>query len=193
MRAAPAITHGVIAGDVADSTAVLWARADSEATLNVVLSGGRHARIGTPRAVAADDYTVRLPLDGLTPATIYRYRAWFSAGPPGVGHGAAVEGSFRTAPAPHVPAPIKLAFGGDLAGQNVCRDAAEGFPILETVRARRPDVFVGLGDMIYADNACAGVGLYGNAQVAGDFGPAADLPTFWAHWRYGRADANLQR
>src|SRR3954463_15562411 len=193
MRAAPAITHGVIAGDVADSTAVLWARADSEATLNVVLSGGRHARIGTPRAVAADDYTVRLPLDGLTPATIYRYRAWFSAGPPGVGHGAAVEGSFRTAPAPHVPAPIKLAFGGDLAGQNVCRDSNEGFPILDTVRARRPDVFVGLGDMIYADNGCASVGMYGNNQIPGGAGPAEDLAAFWAHYHYARSEPKLQQ
>ena len=36
------------------------------------------------------------------------------------------------------------------------------------------------------------LGLYGNAQVVGP-GPAADLPTFWAHWRYNRADAASQR
>lgn len=192
-QANPAITHGVVVGDVTASSAVLWARADREATLNVVLSGGRHRRIASGAAQAADDYTARIRLEGLAPGTTYGYRAWFSLGAPGVSHGPAVEGSFRTAPSRGSPVPLKLAFGGDLAGQNVCRDAAEGFPILETVRERRPDVFVGLGDMIYADNACAAVGLYGNAQVAGDFGPAADLPTFWAHWRYGRADASLQR
>ena len=108
-------------------------------------------------------------------------------------HGPAVKGSFRTAPSKDAPASLRLAFGGDLAGQNVCRDAPEDFPIMKTVRARRPDVFVGLGDMVYADDACSEVGRYGNAQVPGDFGPAADLPTFWAHWRYTHADARLQR
>jgi alkaline phosphatase D len=88
---------------------------------------------------------------------------------------------------------VRLAFGGDVAGQNVCRDAVEGFPIMDTIRAWRPDVFVGLGDMIYADNACEATGRYGNAQLAGDFGPATDLEGFWAHWRYNRADPASQR
>ncbi|MGH3083811.1 MAG: hypothetical protein ACRDNP_07065, partial [Gaiellaceae bacterium] len=43
----------------------------------------------------------------------------------------------------------------------------EGFPIIDTIRKLRPDVFVGLGDMIYADNACDPGGRYGNAQVPG--------------------------
>jgi alkaline phosphatase D len=88
---------------------------------------------------------------------------------------------------------VRLAFGGDVAGQNVCRDAVEGFPILDTIRSWRPDVFVGLGDMIYADNACAGTGMYANAQLAGAFGPAFDLAGFWAHWRYNRADPASRR
>jgi alkaline phosphatase D len=192
-RIGPAITHGVVVGDVSSSSAVLWARADREATLNVVLSGGRHGRIARGKARIQDDYTARIPLAGLAPGRRYKYRAWLSLGAPGSSHGPAVRGSFRTAPSQDAAAPLRLAFGGDLAGQNVCRDATEGFPITETVRARDPDVFVGLGDMIYADNACSALGLYGNAQVAGDFGPAADLATFWAHWRYGRADAKLQR
>jgi alkaline phosphatase D len=191
--ASPTITHGVIVGDVTASSASLWARADREATLHIVLSGGRHEQIAPARALAEHDYTARVPLDGLAAATSYRYRAWFSLGAPGFSHGAAVEGRFHTAPSREQGGAFRLDFGGDLAGQNVCRDTAEGFPILDTVRARRPDVFVGLGDMIYADNACSPVGLYGNAQVPGDFGPAADLATFWAHWRYGRADAKLQR
>ncbi|HET9323187.1 MAG TPA: alkaline phosphatase D family protein, partial [Gaiellaceae bacterium] len=35
-------------------------------------------------------------------------------------------------------------------------------------------------------------GLYGNAQLPGP-GPAPDLQTYWAHWRYNRADAGSQR
>ena len=188
-RAAPVVTHGVVVGDVTASSALLWARADQEATLNVSLSGA-HQATAQSTARAADDYTARVPLLGLSPATTYAYRAWFVAGGSA---GPAVQGTFRTAPAPDAAAPLHLAFGGDVAGQSVCRDAAEGFPIMDTVRERHPDVFVGLGDMIYADNACAPTGLYNNAQVPGDFGPAADLPTFWAHWRYNRADSKLQR
>ena len=190
---APTVTHGAIVGDVTASSALLWARADQEAALNVALSGGRHRDRANARARAEDDYSARVPLDGLASATTYRYRAWFSRGADRSSHGPAVKRSFRTAPSKDAPASLRLAFGGDLAGQNVCRDAPEDFPIMKTVRARRPDVFVGLGDMVYADDACSEVGRYGNAQVPGDFGPAADLPTFWAHWRYTRADARLQR
>jgi alkaline phosphatase D len=189
----PTITHGVIVGDVTAFSALLWARADREASLNVVLSGGRHGRIARAPARTADDFTARVPLEHLAPGTTYRYRAWFSFGSPGSSHGPAVEGSFRTAPERHTAASLRLDFGGDLNGQNVCRDSVEGMPIMETVRARRPDIFIGLGDSIYADNACAATGLYANAQVPGDFGPAADIAAYWAHWRYTRADAGLQR
>jgi alkaline phosphatase D len=123
----------------------------------------------------------------LAPARRYSYRVRFGrAGP-------SARGSFRTPPVETKAAPVRLAFGGDVAGQNVCRDAVEGFPIMDTIRAWRPDVFVGLGDMIYADNACEATGRYGNAQLAGDFGPATDLEGFWAHWRYNRADPASQR
>ena len=189
----PRITHGVVIGDVTSSSALLWARADREATLNVVLSGGRHGQIPRAPARPENDFTAEIPLERLGPGKTYRYRAWFSPGSPGASHGPPVQGSFRTAPERRTAAPLRLDFGGDLNGQNVCRDLVEGMPIMETVRSRRPDVFVGLGDSIYADNACAATGLYGNAQMRGDFGPAADLATYWAHWRYTRADAGLQR
>jgi alkaline phosphatase D len=188
----PAVTHGVVVGDVGPSSALLWARADREATVHVRVSGGAHGKVAAVHADPARDYTVRVPLDGLAASTAYTYRVWFSRGAPGLGHGPVVTGSFSTAPPAERAAPFRLAFGGDVAGQNVCRDSSEGFPIFDTVRARRPDVFVGLGDMIYADNACAPVGLYGNTQLPSDFGPATDLASFWAHYRYARGEPKLQ-
>jgi alkaline phosphatase D len=176
----PAVTHGVVVGDVTARSAVVWARADREGTLKVHLSGGKHDGVGRITVRAADDYTGQVVLTGLRPDTDYRYRV------------GSTRGSFETAPAAEDAESVRLAFGGDVAGQNVCRDTREGFPIMETIRGLRPDVFVGLGDMIYADNACDPVGRYGNAQVPGP-GPAPDLATFWAHWRYNRADAASQR
>jgi alkaline phosphatase D len=176
----PQLTHGVVVGDVTTDSAVLWARADREGTLTVHLSGGRHERVARLRFRAADDYTGQVVLKGLRPDTTYRYKL------------GSTRGTFETAPEADDADQVRLAFGGDVAGQNVCRDAAEGFPIMDTIRRSQPDVFVGLGDMIYADNACNTPGRYGNAQVPGP-GPAVDLPGFWAHWRYNRADAASQR
>jgi alkaline phosphatase D len=183
----PALSHGVVVGDVTPRSAVLWARGDRAGTLRVSLSGGPHRRVERVRVQAADDWTGQVRLDGLAPARHYSYRVRFGRG------GTSTRGSFRTPPAETKAALVRLAFGGDVAGQNVCRDAVEGFPIMNTIRAWRPDVFVGLGDMIYADNACGATGLYGNAQLAGAFGPAIDLAGFWAHWRYSRADPASRR
>jgi alkaline phosphatase D len=185
---APIVTHGVVAGDVTAHSAVLWARADRAGSLVVHLSGGRHDRLERLRVRAADDFTGQLLLKGLRPDTTYRFRV----GSRNAGS-SLTRGSFHTAPNEDDAEPVRLAFGGDVAGQNVCRDAREGFPIMNTIRRFRPDVFIGLGDMIYADNACEPVGRYGNAQVPGGFGPAVDLDDFWAHWRYNRADNASQR
>jgi alkaline phosphatase D len=184
----PVVTHGVVVGDVTARSAVLWARADRAGSLKVHLSGGRRDRLERLRVHAADDYTGQLSLTGLRPDTTYRYRVGSKKK-----SGSVTHGSFHTAPEDDDEVPVRLAFGGDVAGQNVCRDAREGFRILDTIRGFRPDVFVGLGDMIYADNTCDPVGRYGNAQVPGGFGPATDLAGFWAHWRYNRADAASQR
>jgi alkaline phosphatase D len=176
----PVVTHGVVVGDVTADTAVFWARGDREGTLKVHLSGGKHHGAARLDFRAADDYTGQVVVDGLRPSTAYRYRV------------GSEHGSFRTPPASGDAAPVRLAFGGDVAGQNVCRDTVEGFPIMNTIRALAPDVFVGLGDMIYADNGCSSPGRFGNAQLPGP-GPAVDLATYWAHWRYNRADGASQR
>jgi alkaline phosphatase D len=181
------VSHGVVVGDVTPRSAVLWARGDRDGRLQVELSGGPHGPIKPVPVKGADDRTGQIRLRGLTPERRYSYRVRLGR------RGRPALGSFKTAPGKHKSAAVRLAFGGDVAGQNVCRDAVEGFPIMDTIRATRPDVFVGLGDMIYADNACAATGMYGNAQLPGAFGPATDLAGFWAHWQYNRADPASRR
>ncbi len=102
-------------------------------------------------------------------------------------------GTFRTAPDAYAAAPVRLAWGADLGGQNVCRDAEKGFEIFDAIRASTPDLFIGGGDMIYADDLCDAVGHYGNPQIPASFGQATDLDGFRAHWRYSRADPGLRR
>jgi alkaline phosphatase D len=191
-RAGPSITHGVVAGDVRAESATLWARGAGTGVLHVRLSGGAHRSIPPIGLSAAHDFTGQVPVSGLEPDTQYRYRAWVSGGSPGRARGPEVDGSFRTAPRSDDGQAIRLAFGGDISGQNVCRDAAEGIPIAATIEDWDPDIFVGLGDMIYADDVCLPVGRYGNAQIPRDQAQATDPAGFWAHWRYNRADPNLQ-
>jgi alkaline phosphatase D len=186
-REGSGIRHGIVVGDVTPESALLWARGRQSGTLAVSLSGGPHQPIEPVQVSADDDSTGQVPLEGLAPSRDYSYRVQFKPG----GHTA--RGTFKTPPGENDRAPVRLAFGGDVAGQNVCRDTDEGFPIFDTIRSWHPDLFIGLGDMIYADDACAHRGMYGNVQRAGGFGRATDLAGFWAHWRYNRADPASKR
>ena len=183
-------THGVAVGDVHANRAVIWSRTDRAAVMRVRLRARGAETLQRATTVSAErDYTGKITVYGLKPDTAYEYQVWFDAGDKDRGDKRAVTtGIFRTAPGAARERAVTFAWGGDLAGQNVCRDAAEGFPIFNAVGALNPDFFVGLGDMIYADNTCDPVGRYGNAQIPGDFDRAATLPAFWAHWKYNRDD-----
>lgn len=140
------------------------------------------------RADAAHDMVAKVAFDGLEPERRYSYRAWCV-------ENEALKwiGTFSTAPAPHVPAPVRFTWGGDLGGQNVCRDAARGYSIFDTIAAGKPDFFVALGDLIYADDACKPVGRYRNSQIPGPPAPALTREMFADIWKYNRADPTFQR
>jgi alkaline phosphatase D len=176
------LTHGVAVGETTDTHAVVWARCEAPAVLEVTVDGQAPRRAGVE---AKHDLTQRIVLDGLAPGAEHAYRVR-------CGNGPALSGRFRTAPPPSDAAAVRFAFGGDVGGQNVCRDAARGYPIFAAMAERAPDFFVALGDMVYADGTCLPVGALGNAQVAGP-PPASDVESYRAHWRYNRADAASQR
>ena len=120
---APAVTHGVVVGDVTARTRQCsWARADREGTLRVQLSGGRHDRLERLRSRRRRLHRAA-PAEGAETRHHVHYRV------------GSKRGSFETAPEADDAERVRLAFGGDVAGQNVCRDAGEGFPIMDTIRA----------------------------------------------------------
>jgi alkaline phosphatase D len=193
--AEPRATHGVAVGEVDSRHAIVWARTDRPATLKLALERLDGPEPELVREIEApvdaeSDFSGRVPLDELRPASRYRVTVRFTDADGRTG--SPETATFRTAPRADAPAAVRLAWGGDLAGQGVCRDAREGFPIFGPILAERPDLFVGLGDMIYADDLCHPIGFFGNQQVPGEFGPAADLDGFRAHWRYAREDAGLR-
>ena len=178
------LTHGVAAGEVSPTGAVIWGRCDRATALHVRLDGTD--RTLSAEVIAAGDFTGKIVLAELAPDTGYTYRAWC-----GDGLTRAVTAGFKTAPDPALPHAVRFAWGGDVGGQNVCRDRRRGYPIFSRIAALPLDFFIGLGDMIYADNACLPLGRYGNAQIVGPL-PATDLSGYWAHWQYNRADASSQ-
>src|SRR6185295_8225834 len=102
----------------------------------------------------ARDYTAAVALEGLSSSTSYRYRVLT-----GSSNGQEVlelraTGTFRTAAATHQPESIRVAWSGDLGGQQHCRKSSEGYAIFERMRAAEPTVALLLGDLIYADDRC---------------------------------------
>jgi len=160
-----------------------------------ILGKGNDSAVHQSVKVNAErDFTGKVKINGLKPDSEYHYRVWFGDDMPGRNRdGKVVEGQFRTAPTAQQTAAVSLAWGGDLAGQNTCRDAVEGFPIFNAIHRMQTDFFIGLGDMIYADGICETTGRYGNTQVTGNFTQAFDMPSYWAHWKYNQADQGYKK
>ncbi|MGQ9686049.1 MAG: alkaline phosphatase D family protein [Thiobacillaceae bacterium] len=131
---------GVAAGDVTQSSAVLWAAPDASGmlTFEIAANAGFTNIVGASSLVAASGMPVKLPVSGLLPGTTYHYRATDAAGNSAVG-------LFKT---PHASGRQGLRFGvsGDWRGP------LAPYPAVGNVAASGLDVFVKLGDTIYAEN-----------------------------------------
>lgn len=123
--------------------------------------------------------THAMKIDSLTPSTTWTLKWAYGD------HNGSLE--FATVP---LHDDVRIAFGAELGGQNVCRDAHHGYEIFATLANTSPDLFVGLGDLVYTDGRCEETGLYGNRQVAGEFGTA--IEDIAAHWAYQYEDPALR-
>lgn len=187
------VTHSA-AGEVTASTAVVWGRCDSAATLRIGYAADSERETEIAERVSADhDFAGRVQLARLRPDTTYRYSVHCE----GEGESGAPVGGrsaeLRTAPAPDQRRAVRFAWSGDVGGQNTCRDAQTGYAIFDLLGAQRPAFFIALGDMIYADDPCKARGRYGNDQIAGSDHAAVSLKDFWEVWRYHRSDAAFQK
>lgn len=181
------LTHGPLLGDVRATEAVVWARAEGATEVTCRLTALPPARSDVKELSAAcdgtRDGTLRYAFSGLVPDREYEVSF---PGVPGT-----TPRRFRTAPPPSAAAPLVLAFGGDVCGQGHGRDVVEGLPAFRAILARTPDLFVGLGDMIYADLDVPRIGKLGNEQVVLGNPLLPGLRSFWTHWRYLHDDAGF--
>ena len=99
---------------------------------------------------AARDYTTQVEIDGLRPATAYRFRVEGRA-TGGGGPVVTVEGGFATAPAEGAAA--RVTFTAVTGSRWDSRDdLANGQRIYPHMRALDPDFFVHTGDIVYHDS-----------------------------------------
>src|SRR3989441_167097 len=184
-RPAPAGGPGpplpVRSGDVPATTAVVWPRlpAPGEVAVSLKPAAGEGGARGTLEITRRADFTGKLVLSGLTPATRYAWQAR--------GGGETVTGKFVTAAAADACARVRFLWSGDLGGGGFCRPMDGGYRIFRTMALTRPDFFLFVGDTIYADIRCDRPGVVPGADFV-----ATRLDQYRARHRYQREDPALQ-
>lgn len=148
--ASAALPQGVSAGDVTSDRAVLWARTDvlGPVTFEWARVSDFSVLDGSMVAEAVDTAVpVKGVPSGLLPGTQYYHRVTDASG-------ATAAGTFRTAPLVGAPRRgFRLGVSGDWRGE------LSPYPAVKNVTAADLDLFVKLGDTIYADVASPAVPL----------------------------------
>jgi len=199
------LAQGVAVGDVSSQSALLWLRTDGPASVQIewaTVSGWERAsKLATVLApvsrtvsittTAETDYTLTIPLEGLSPATRYRYHVLVGSADQTtrqVPASLVARGEFSTLPDEKTSAPVTFAWSGDLGGQGRCRQGVSGYPIFDVIQRHNPDFFLFLGDTIYGDHVCSSP----PNEPGADF-KAATLQMYRLRHRYQRGAEALQR
>lgn len=199
------LPQGIAVGDVTSQSALLWLRTDGPMVVQIewasIAAWDIVSKMGTAVAPVVrtplfttgpeTDFTLAIPIEGLTPAT--RYRFYVVVGTKGAEGAptearAAARGEFTTLPDAKSQVPVTFAWSGDLGGQGRCRRGAAGYPIFDVMRAQQPDFFLFLGDMIYGDELCPSP----PNEPGADF-LATTLAEYRARHRYQRGAEAMRR
>ena len=199
------LPQGIAVGDVTSQSALLWLRTDGPMMVQVewapVSVWDFVSKMGTAVAPVArtsrfttgseTDFTLTIPLEGLIPATRYRWYVFAgSKGHEGIPTEArvAARGEFTTLPDVKSHVPVTFAWSGDLGGQGRCRRGDAGYPIFDVMRAQQLDFFLFLGDTMYSDSLCPSP----PNEPGADF-LATTLGEYRARHRYQRGAEALRR
>jgi alkaline phosphatase D len=195
----PRITCGLQSGDVSTNSAMVWARADRPAHMQVEYST-RESFDTVLGAASADalpdrDFTSKILLEGLPPGQDIFYRVRFED-ISGIS-GETQTGHFRTAPTDDHS--ISFVWSGDTAGQGWGIDASRGgMRTYRTMLENRPDFFIHSGDHIYADCPVPSElklpdgQIWRNIVTEEKSAVAHSLAQFRGNYKYNLLDNNLR-
>jgi alkaline phosphatase D len=197
----PQIAGGIQSGDVSDGSAIVWARADRPARMQVecstVESFATILGAASADALSDHDFTSKVLLENLPPAQdiFYRVRFLDSAGS-GIA-GQTQTGHFRTAPA--MRDSISFVWSGDTAGQGWGIDPSRGgMRTYKTMLENCPDFFIHSGDHIYADCPMPSElklpngDIWRNIVTPEKSEVAHSLDQFRGNYKYNLLDENLR-
>jgi len=152
------LPNGVASGDVTDTTAVLWTRSTTLGDVTFEYStDADFRRVAGTITVAVTNSTVpvKVNVEGLTPGTRYYYRATDASG-------ATDAGQFRTANEKGTYAGFRFGISGDWQQD-------PPYPSLISAAASNLDLFIKLGDTIYADSETPALPNVTQARTLEDF------------------------
>jgi alkaline phosphatase D len=153
-RARPTAPFGVTAGDVGGGRAIIWTRGDRASRMFVeyATTGAftNATRVPGPALLETSDFTGRTVLTDLPAGQRVFYRVVFQDLNDLRVWSEPVVGSFTTPSL--APREVKIAWSADTVGQGWgINPEWGGLRLYETMRQVQPDVFINVGDTIYAD------------------------------------------
>jgi alkaline phosphatase D len=150
----PTLPYGVAAGDVANGRALIWSRCDRASRMFVEYATTDRftnpLRVRGPAALEGSDFTSRVVLTDLPAGQRIFYCVQYQDLSDLRNWSEPVTGAFNTMPAS--PRDVTVAWSADTVGQGwgINPDWG-GLKLYDTMRRAQPDVFVNVGDTIYAD------------------------------------------
>lgn len=199
----PGLPCGVSSGDVAEGRAIVWSRTDRPARMIVEYSTTPSftdlRRVVGPAALESTDFTARLDLRDLPAGQRISYRVLFQDLSDLRTYSVPGEGAFQTAATARDRDAV-FAFSGDSVGQGWGIDPDRGgLALYEPMRRAEPDVFIHLGDTIYADQPLErevklddGT-MWRNVVTEAKSKVAQDLGDYRGAHRYNFQDEHLRR
>jgi alkaline phosphatase D len=196
----PRIAGGIQSGDVSDGSAVIWARADRPARMQVECSTVESFKTiiasASRDALPDADFTAKLQLDDLPPGQDIFYRVRFDDIATGIA-GESRVGHFRTAPS--AGQSVSFLWSGDVAGQGWGIDTSRGgYRSYRTMLDNRPDFFIHSGDHIYADCTIPSEQTLPNGEIWRNVVTeekaevAHTLAQFRGNYKYNHLDENFR-
>ena len=203
--ARPRSEQGVAAGDVLHDRTIVWSRCDRPARMMIEWDTSDRfrdpRRLLGPSVIEGTDFTGKCDLRDLPAGQRIFYRVQFQDLGDLKNWSEPVVGMLVTPPRPDgPPRDVKIAFTGDVCGQGWGIDPARGgMKLFETMRASEPDLFVHLGDTIYADNPIPDQQkledgtLWNNVTTELKSHVAQSLEDFRGCYQYNLLDDNVRR
>ena len=201
--AMPLVTDGVASTLVGEDAAVIWARADRAARLVVEYATSdtfaNARRVVGPTALEGSDFTARVHLTDLPRGQRLVYRVLFQDLSDLKRWSEPTLGQLATAPAPGTR-DVSVVFSADTAGQGWGLDPAhDGMKTYASMLGVEPDLFVNLGDAIYADAPIVGEvrlddgAVWRNVVSAAKSKVAETVDEYRGNYRYNLQDAHMRR